>query len=94
LGDQLWPPTSFVVSQRRVCQNPRHGGPFLLLCLLTIYYIGYLDEYLDGGVPVFDCEYALVYAEAAYANAINRGYVPYVTRRSLARLTTTPPPGY
>jgi hypothetical protein len=56
-------------------------------------YIGYLDGYLDAGVPVFDCEYALAYADATYANAI-RGYVPYVTRRSLSRLTTTPPPGY
>jgi len=61
---------------------------------LVNYYIGYLDGYLDVGVPVFDCEYALSYAATAYANAIDRGYVPYATRRSLSRLTTTPPPGY
>ncbi|UCC62587.1 MAG: endo alpha-1,4 polygalactosaminidase [Anaerolineae bacterium] len=61
---------------------------------LTDYYIGYLDQYLDAGLPVFDCEYALDFADTAYANALSRGYVPYVTRRSLSRLTTTPPPGY
>jgi len=61
---------------------------------LVNYYIGYLDGYLDSGVPVFNCEYALIYADTAYANAINKGYVPYVTRCSLSRLTTTPPPGY
>jgi uncharacterized protein (TIGR01370 family) len=61
---------------------------------LTNYYIGYLDQYLAAGLPVFDCEYALDYADTAYANAYNRGYVPYATRRSLSQLTTTPPPGY
>jgi cysteinyl-tRNA synthetase len=61
---------------------------------LVSYYIGYLDQYLDAGLPVFDCEYALDYADAAYANALNKGYVPYVSRRSLSQLTTTPPPGY
>lgn len=58
---------------------------------LVNYYIGYLDRYLDTDLPVFDCEYALDYALTAYANSINKGYVPYVTRRSLSRLTTTPP---
>ncbi len=61
---------------------------------LTDYYIGHLERYLDAGLPVFNCEYALAYADTAYANAINEGYVPYVTRCSLSRLTTTPPPGY
>jgi cysteinyl-tRNA synthetase len=61
---------------------------------LTNYYVGYLDQYLDEGVPVFNCEYALTYAATAYANSYARGYVPYVTRRSLSRLTTTPPPGW
>ena len=61
---------------------------------LTNYYIGYLNQYLNASVPVFNCEYALSYASTAYANAANKGYVPYVTRRSLSRLTTTPPPGY
>ena len=61
---------------------------------LVSYYIGYLEQYGDAGLPVFDCEYALDNANQAYDKAANRGYVPYVTRRSLARLTTTPPPGY
>ena len=61
---------------------------------LTDYYIGHLERYLNAGLPVFNCEYALVHADTAYANAISEGYVPYVTRCSLSRLTTTPPPGY
>ncbi len=61
---------------------------------LINYYIGYLEQYLDRDLPVFDCEYALSYADTAYANSLNRGYVPYATRRSLSRLTTRPPPGY
>jgi endo-alpha-1,4-polygalactosaminidase (GH114 family) len=61
---------------------------------LVDYYIGYLDRYLGAGLPVFDCEYALHYASTAYAHSLDRGYVPYATRRSLSRLTTTPPPGY
>ena len=61
---------------------------------LVSYYIGYLDQYLDAGLPVFDCEYALDYADTAYANALSKEYVPYVSRRSLSQLTTTPPPGY
>jgi len=61
---------------------------------LTMYYLDYLDEYLAAGLPVFDCEYALDEAGQAYANAYNEGFVPYVTRRSLSQLTTTPPPDY
>jgi cysteinyl-tRNA synthetase len=61
---------------------------------LTNYYVGYLDRYLTVGVPVFNCEYAVEYAATAYANSYAKGYVPYVTRRSLSQLTTTPPPGY
>jgi len=61
---------------------------------LVDYYIGYLDRYLAAGVPVFACEYALDLAATAYANALGKDYVPYVTRRSLSQLTTTPPPGY
>ncbi len=61
---------------------------------LVSYYIGYLDQYLAAGLPVFDCEYALEYADTAYANAYSKGYIPYVTRRALSQLTTTPPPGY
>jgi cysteinyl-tRNA synthetase len=61
---------------------------------LTTEYIAYLNQHLAAGLPVFNCEYALSYANAAYTKSINKGYVPYVTRCSLSRLTTTPPPGY
>jgi cysteinyl-tRNA synthetase len=61
---------------------------------LSNYYIGYLQQYLDAGLPVFNCEYALVHAATAYAKSYREGYVPYVSRCSLSRLTTTPPPGY
>lgn len=61
---------------------------------LVNYYIGYLDQYLTAGVPVFNCEYALTYASDAYRKSYGKGYVPYCTRRSLSRLTTTPPPTY
>ena len=61
---------------------------------LTNEYLGLLDRYLVAGVPVFVCEYALAgNAPSAYARADAQGYVPYVTRRSLSRLTDTPPPG-
>jgi cysteinyl-tRNA synthetase len=60
---------------------------------LTDYYLEHLAHYLDAGVPVFNCEYALVHADAAYANSYAQGLVPYVTRSSLSQLTTTPPPG-
>ncbi len=58
---------------------------------LVNYYIGYLDQYLAAGLLVFNCEYALEYADTAYANALNKGYAPYVTRTPLSQLTTTPP---
>ena len=62
---------------------------------LTNEYLEFLDRYLAAGVPVFVCEYALdENADSAYQRAEARGYVPYVTRRSLSRLTDTPPPGY
>jgi cysteinyl-tRNA synthetase len=71
-----------------------NGYDFLNDSSLVDYYLGYLDQYLSGGVPVFDVEYALNYEEDAYSKAYNKGYVPYCTRRSLAKLTTTPPPDY
>ena len=61
---------------------------------LTDYYLEYLDPYMEAGIPVFDCEYALEYAGEAYNKSYNKGYVPYCTRRSLSRLTTTPPLEY
>lgn len=61
---------------------------------LTDYYLEALAKYQDAGLPVFNCEYALDYADAAYANSYAEGLVPLVTRTSLSRLTTTAPPGY
>jgi cysteinyl-tRNA synthetase len=61
---------------------------------LVDYYLEYLEEYINAGVPVFNCEYALNYALTAYSKSIARGFIPYVSQRSLARLTSTPPPGY
>lgn len=60
----------------------------------TNEYIYYLKKYLDSGLPVFNCEYALKYADDAYSKSYKQGYIPYCSRRSLGRLTTTPPPGY
>lgn len=56
--------------------------------------MSHLDLYLSVGLPVFDCEYALINAEIAYSNTLGKGYRPYVTRRSLRQLTTTLSPGY
>lgn len=61
---------------------------------LTDYYLEYLAEYLEAGIPVFNCEYALEYAGDAYSMSYNEAFIPYCTRRSLSRLTTTPPSGY
>jgi len=61
---------------------------------LVNYYLEYLDQYLDGNIPVFTCEYALNNSDLAYEKSYDKGYIPYVTRRSLSRLTTTPPSGY
>jgi len=61
---------------------------------LTDYYLEYLDQYIEAGLTVFNCEYALRHADKAYSESYSKGYTPYCTRRSLSRLTTTTPPGY
>lgn len=69
-------------------------GYYLTDQTLVSEYVGFLDQYLAAGRPVFNCEYALQdNAAEAYSRSAARGYVPYVTRRSLSRLTDTPPPG-
>ncbi len=55
-------------------------------------YLNFLRQYQDASLPVFDCEYACKSAEAAYSNALAEGFIPYVSRRILSRLTTTTPP--
>ncbi len=61
---------------------------------LTNYYLGYLRQYIEAGLPVFNCEYALKRADEAYARSRAAGLIPYVTRSSLSALTTTVPPDY
>ncbi len=62
--------------------------------MLSGEYVGLLDRYLAAGVPVFNCEYGLADdASDAYQLSYDYGSVPYVTRRSLSRLTDTLPPG-
>ena len=73
--------------------NDPDGYDFVNDTSLTDYYIGWLDQYLAAGVPVFNCEYALDRAGDAYSRGAARSYVTYCTRRSLGRLSTTPPPG-
>ncbi|MCK4942105.1 MAG: endo alpha-1,4 polygalactosaminidase, partial [Candidatus Aminicenantes bacterium] len=57
-------------------------------------YLNNLSLFKSRGLPVFNCEYALVFAIDAYSKSYNQNFIPYCTRRSLSRLTTTPPPGY
>jgi len=71
-----------------------NGYDFINESSLVDYYIDYLDQYLEAGIPVFNCEYALNYADDAYSKSYSKGYIPYCTRRSLSKLTTTPPPEY
>ena len=61
---------------------------------LTTYYLDYLVDYQNAGLPVFDCEYALDEQDTAYNNALAKQFIPYVSRRALSQLTTTEPPGY
>lgn len=60
---------------------------------LVEYYLDHLATYRAAGLPVFDCEYALQNADDAYEKSSAEGFVPYATRRSLGRISTTPPPG-
>ncbi|MBN2028083.1 MAG: endo alpha-1,4 polygalactosaminidase [Actinobacteria bacterium] len=59
---------------------------------LTMEYLRDLDDYMEAGLPVFDCEYAVEYAAEAYTRSRDQGFIPYCTRRALSRLTSTPPP--
>ena len=61
---------------------------------LTREYLANLDIYLEAGLPVLDCEYAVSEAYDAYHQSWDMGFIPYRTRRSLSRLTTTPPWDY
>jgi cysteinyl-tRNA synthetase len=51
-----------------------------------------LRQFRAAGKPVFTVDYTVQNAGATYSNALTEGFVPYCTRVSLSRLTTTPPP--
>jgi len=61
---------------------------------LTNYYLTHLEKYQKAGLPVWCVEYALNKVDEAYSFAEEYCFVPYCTRRSLAKITTTHPPGY
>ncbi len=50
-----------------------------------------LDAWRAAGKPVFTIDYVVAGADGVYAAARARGFVPYCSRTSLSRLTTTPP---
>ncbi len=57
----------------------------------TDYYLERLRAYKTAGFPVFVCDYAVKNANEVYTKAASEGFIAYATRRSLSRLTTTPP---
>jgi uncharacterized protein (TIGR01370 family) len=57
----------------------------------TNYYLTRLRKYKTSGFPVFVCDYALAKADEVYQKAETEGFIAYATRRSLSKLTTTPP---
>ncbi len=59
------------------------------------FYEGWLADYLDAGKVVLSVDYAGEASNAAeaYQNASANGFIPYVSRRPLDRLTDTLPPG-
>ena len=62
----------------------------------TEYYERTLEPFLAAGKVVLSVDYAQEpdNVEEAYTRAAAQGYVPYVSLRSLSRLTETAPPGY
>ncbi len=57
----------------------------------TNFYLSRLRQYKNAGFPVFVCEYAVNKSANAYQKAEKEGFIAYATRRSLSRLTGTPP---
>jgi cysteinyl-tRNA synthetase len=60
------------------------------------YYLDYLENFKTANVPVFTVDYATKKenVDKAYKVSLKNGFNPYVSIRSLSRLTKTPPPGY
>lgn len=69
--------------------NDSEGYDYASCC--TDDYLPRLRKYRNAGFPVFVCDYALKKAEEVYQNAAAEGFIAYATRRSLSKLTTTPP---
>jgi hypothetical protein len=57
----------------------------------TNYYLARLRKYKSAGFPVFVIDYAVKKADEVYQKAAAEGFIAYATRRSLSKLTTTPP---
>ncbi len=57
----------------------------------TDYYLSRLRKYKAAGFPVFVIDYAVQKTDEVYQKAETEGFIAYATRRSLSRLTTTPP---
>jgi len=53
-----------------------------------------LHRFRAAGKPVFTVDYTVNDAAATYRRSRAEGFVPYCTRVSLSRLTTTPPPEF
>jgi cysteinyl-tRNA synthetase len=51
-----------------------------------------LAEFQKAGKPVLTVDYTVKHAKEVYARARDLGFVPYCSRTSLEKLTTTPPP--
>lgn len=69
----------------------RHKGNYSTPSLLRQY-----QKYRQLGLPVFTCDYCLKEenAKKVYKASLKQDFIPLVTRVSLARLTTTPPPPF
>lgn len=62
----------------------------------TEYYLEKLEPFVEAGLPIFTVDYALKKenADKAYRESLERGFIPYVSMRSLSKLSETPPPNY
>ncbi len=60
------------------------------------FYTKNLKVYSSAGLPIFNAEYACSQTKVkdAYTRSRQLGYMPYVSRRPLSRLTTDAPFGY
>lgn len=70
--------------------NDTDGYDFVNDSDLSDYYLEYLGLYKAAGIPVFNCEYAVEYADDAYEMSYEKGFIPYCTRRSLSDLAIHP----